>query len=149
MDYGYVFMYNVNMAFSKTDQTKSVKKKKKKRPISIGKLKVKIEDLVKLKAKQRDDWTCQHCGKKVEGSDAHGSHVIPVSRSQYLRLDILNIKTLCFKCHIGWWHKHPIEAGEWFKEKFPDRYKYLKERENITDKWKRWELEEMLEKLKK
>jgi hypothetical protein len=37
-----------------------------------------------------------------------------------------NVKLLCYACHIHWWHKHPIEAGDWYKEKFPDRYKYLR-----------------------
>lgn len=40
----------------------------------------------------------------------------------------INIITLCwFKCHLNWWHKNPIEAAEWFKQKYPDRYKRLKE----------------------
>lgn len=31
------------------------------------------------------------------------------------------------KCHLNWWHKNPIEAAEWFKETYPDRYLKLKE----------------------
>ena len=133
-------------SLSKSDQLRT--KVKKKKQISIGKLKKKIEDLVKLKAKVRDNWTCQHCGKSVEGIDAHGSHVIPVSASQLLRFDVLNIKCLCYHCHINWWHKHPLEAAKWFEDKFPDRFKYLKSKQNETKSWKRWELEQLLEQYK-
>jgi hypothetical protein len=40
---------------------------------------------------------------------------------------MINIKTLCWNCHLNWWHKNPIEAVDWFKEKYPDRYAELKE----------------------
>lgn len=89
------------------------------------KIKDKLDKLVKQYVKLRDKNTCQHCGKIVEGSNCHGSHVIPVSRDGRLAFDDLNIKVLCYHCHINWWHKHPIEAGEWFTNKFPERWEYL------------------------
>lgn len=92
---------------------------------TIGKLKKKLEILVKDFVKIRDKNTCQHCGKYVEGSDCHGSHVIPVSQGNQFRFDPLNLKVLCYHCHLNWWHKNPIEATAWFREKFPDRYEYL------------------------
>lgn len=134
------------IGLSKKSQTKS-KKRKKKKPISIGKLKKKIEDIMKLAVKERDCWTCQRCKKKVEGSNAHGSHVIPVSASQALRFDPINIKTLCFHCHINWWHKNPLEAIEWFKENYIGRYRYLMERKSDIKKWTRQELCELLDRL--
>jgi hypothetical protein len=27
--------------------------------------------------------------------------------------------------HLNWWHKNPLEATEWFKTRFPERYAYL------------------------
>jgi len=40
-----------------------------------------------------------------------------------------NIKALCFSCHLGWWHKNPIEASEWLKTVIPksrlDRLKLM------------------------
>jgi hypothetical protein len=30
-----------------------------------------------------------------------------------------NILTLCYACHIHWWHKNPLEAAKWFKGKYP------------------------------
>lgn len=131
------------MSFSKLSQVKVKKKPKKRKPISIGKLKKKIETKAKLRAKERDNYICQRCDKKVEGSNAHGSHVIPVSASQLLRFDLKNIKTLCFHCHINWWHKNPLEADEWFMTKFLDRYVYLIKHRHDVKKWKRSELEEL------
>ena len=91
----------------------------------IKALKKKLEILVKEYVKKRDNHTCQKCGKKVEGSDCHGSHVIPVSAGNQFRFDPMNIKVLCYHCHLNWFHKNPIEAAAWFRGKFPDRYEYL------------------------
>jgi hypothetical protein len=30
-----------------------------------------------------------------------------------------NIKTLCYFCHIFWWHKNPVEAAAWIKTALP------------------------------
>ena len=63
--------------------------------------------------------------------------------------DPLNQKVLCFHCHINIWHKNPVESGEWFVNKFPERWEYLKEKRNIHRPIKDWELEEWLVELKK
>jgi len=126
----------------------ATKKKKLKKLPTLGKIKKEIETLVKTKAKERDKYICQKCGKKVEGSNAHGSHVIPVSHGDALRFDLMNIKCLCYHCHLNWWHKNPLEAQEWFKEKFPDRFAYLMIHKNDVVKRKRDELMELLEKYK-
>lgn len=85
----------------------------------------KLDEAIKTYAKVRDHYTCQKCGKQVKGSGMHGSHVIPVSAGNRLRWDGLNLKALCYHCHINWWHKNPMESAEWFKTKFPDRWEYL------------------------
>ena len=100
-------------------------KKPRKKAASKTLLKKKLEKLVKDYVKKRDNYTCQHCGKVVEGVNCHASHVIPVSRSGYLQFDPLNMKVLDYHCHINWWHKHPVEAGKWFTDTFPERWEYL------------------------
>lgn len=95
--------------------------------ISRSKLIKELDELAKRIAKIRDEYTCQKCLKKVEGSDCHGSHVVPVSGGHKLRWDEWNIKALCYHCHMNWWHKNPREAAAWFNEKFPERAKYLDE----------------------
>lgn len=72
----------------------------------------------------RDQSTCQHCGKPVEGKSCQASHVIPRSRGFALRWHPANVKILCGYCHISWWHKNPLEAQSWFEKLFPDRYAY-------------------------
>ena len=91
------------------------------------KLKEKLEKLLKEYIRKRDNMTCQWCGKVVQGSNCHVSHVIPKSHGNVLRFDIMNLKILCFHCHLGCWHKNPIEAAEWFKGKFPLRWEYLQQ----------------------
>ena len=103
----------------------------------------KLDTLAKTCAKVRDDYTCQWCGVKAEKTNAHGSHVIPVSRGNFLRWDLINIKCLCFHCHMNRWHKSPLEAGKWFKEKFPARELYLSERKNTIKKFSMSELEDL------
>lgn len=109
----------------------------------------KLDLLVKDIVKKRDRYTCQHCHKLVSGSNCHVSHVIPVSASLDLAYDLNNLKVLCYHCHINWWHKNPIEAGQWFREAFHDRAAYL-EREKAKPKFpiKDWQLEEMYNQFK-
>lgn len=98
-------------------------------------LEKKLTKLVGDYIKKRDNYICQKCGKVVEGQNCHPSHIIPVSQGNALRWNPLNIKTMCFHDHISWWHKHPTESGEWFKKKFPKRYKYLIKHKNDSGKF--------------
>ena len=115
--------------------------KKRKSPLQLQKL--KTEKAVKVYVKTRDGYTCQWCGKFLEGSNAHASHVIPVSAGNQFRYDPLNLKCLCYHCHLNLWHKNPVEAGEWFKEKFPERHKYLFSKPRETVKFDIDQLKEM------
>jgi len=110
-----------------------------KRKLLIKKLDKVVKDIIK----QRDNYTCQHCGKYLEKSNCHASHVIPVSAGHRLRWDKQNLKTMCYHCHLNWWHKNPVEAGEWFMSKFPDRWEYLQANRGIK-KFTTIELEELL-----
>lgn len=111
------------------------------------KLIVKLDKLSKDVVRKRDGNICQHCGKWVEGSNRHVSHVVPVSGGHKLRWDPLNMKVLCYHCHLNYWHKHPMAAAEWFAAKYPERWAYLKEEQGIR-KFTIAELEELAESLK-
>ena len=102
----------------------------------------KLDELSKEVVRQRDGNTCCRCGKWVEGSGRHVSHVIPVSAGHKLRWDPLNMKILCYHCHINWWHKNPMNSAEWFAMKFPERWEYLKEQQGMY-KFSLTELEEL------
>lgn len=113
-------------------------------------LRKKLDTLVKNIVRERDNYTCQHCGKNVIGSDCHVSHVIPVSAGLRLAYDPINMKVLCYHCHINWWHKNPLSAGEWFGRAFPERMEYLhKATADKPTPIKDWQLAELYEKLKK
>jgi hypothetical protein len=89
------------------------------------KIKARLDKLVKKIVKLRDNNTCQFSGQYAEGANCHASHVIPVSADGRLAFDPLNLKVLTFHNHMHWWHKNPVEAGEWFQKKFPERWAYL------------------------
>ena len=77
------------------------------------------------------DRVCVRCGRIDQLAP---SHIYPKGRYTRLRWDTDNILTLCFACHICWWHKNPIEAGNWFREKYPELSKKLKLRTQYIDK---------------
>jgi len=70
--------------------------------------------------------------------------------------DIDNILCLCFTHHLGtWnakepsWHKNPLEMTDWFRIKYPARYKALKTRSKVSIQADRFYWAEKLEKLKR
>ena len=107
-----------------------------KKKVKIKKLVNKLKKLVYSYVFERDQSICQKCGKYVTGSNRHPSHIIPQSKGNALKFDPMNILTLCFYDHMIFWHKNPVEAGEWFKKKFPDRLKYLLKHKNKIVKFK-------------
>ena len=129
---------------------KQKRRRKKKSPRWI--IRDKLWEICKFQTRTRDNNICQKCGKVVEGTNCHTSHVIPVSYSLRLAYDLVNLKILCYHCHINWWHKNPVEAGDWFKKKFPKRWKYLQKRKieiQYMGSVKLYELEEWLENLRR
>ena len=119
---------------------KALKKKKKKSPTHYRKLCVKS---AKDEAKIRDNHICQKCGKRVEGQNAHGSHILNEGAYPLMSAEKYNILTFCYYCHINWWHKNPLEASVWFNDKWPGRYDELREmdkekRTHVVNWEKRW-----------
>lgn len=87
-------------------------------------------------AKIRDKWICQRCGKPVEGSDAHGSHIYPEGTYRNMSALVENILCLCFDCHINWWHKYPKDAKDWFNKRYKELAFFLEKeaKESINKK---------------
>ena len=103
----------------------------------------KLDSLVAKVLRKRED-CCQKCGGT---SYLHTSHVIPKSAGFKLRWDLNNVMLLCHHHHLNWWHKNPIEAGEWFCTTFPSRWEYLQNNRGIK-KFSVEEMKELIEKLK-
>lgn len=77
----------------------------------------KLKDLVKKR-----DWDiCCHCNEKTSKNGKkkvlHLSHIMPRWEYPHLEFDPDNVVLHCFSCHLKWWHKNPIEAYMWLKEK--------------------------------
>lgn len=114
------------------------------RKASIKTLKNKLTKIVHEHIKRRDNYTCQWCRRHVEGANCHVSHVIPKSEGNVLRWDPINLKVLCFHCHINKWHKNPNDAADWFQSTFPDRWEYLQKERHKIVKWKAHDYEQMI-----
>lgn len=70
----------------------------------------------------REKRICEWCGSTT--NQMNWSHVVGRG-NKTLRWDILNALCLCSYCHRFKWHENPLDAMEWFKTKFPERYEYL------------------------
>ncbi len=96
----------------------------------------KLDDYIRDKVRERDNNQCVWCGKKLaKGFNSQVSHVIPKGRCTYLRWDMNNVKLLCAFCHNEKWHKR-AEGRKWFDEKYPERAKYVDERQHTLIKTK-------------
>lgn len=129
---------------SKKLAKKSVKKKpskirKKKR---VRSMKI-IDSLFSLYIRTRDG-RCLYCGTT---DNLQCSHVVPRSKSQFLRWNEDNAITLCYKDHIMGWHKDIKHFSAWYDTKFPGMYEKLNEiaRTSIT---KNRNMDEEYEKIK-
>ena len=82
--------------------------------------------LKKLRAKAcftRDGYACVRCGRT---DTLAPSHIYPQGRYPRMKWLLVNMLTLCYACHIHWWHKNPIAAAQWVKTILPkSRIDYL------------------------
>lgn len=116
--------------------------------LSRSKIKKQLEPLVKDYVKRRDNYTCQHCGKVCSGSDCHASHILNVGGHSNLEFDPRNMKVLCMHCHLYWWHKDPLESGQWYRDNFPDNWDYLQREDKKRDKISTVRLAELINEYK-
>ena len=65
-----------------------------------------LDDMWKHKVKERDNYMCQVCNKKVEGRNCHAHHILP-RQFDKLRWDVANGITLCYQHHkVGKFSAH-------------------------------------------
>lgn len=89
--------------------------------------KARLDPLMSKLVRQKN--FCEKCGRR--GTSFDWSHVIG-RKNLTLRWDILNALCLCFQCHRFFWHEEPLDAHNWFKDKYPERYEYLLKAKNMT-----------------
>jgi len=79
--------------------------------------------------RERDNYTCQICGKKIN-KYAHSHHIVPRQLKE-LRWDVNNGITLCFNHHkVGSYspHQNALWFSEWMMINRPTQYCYLLDR---------------------
>lgn len=87
----------------------------------------KLDEMWKTKVKQRDNYCCQICNKKVTGHNCQAHHILPKG-IKGMRWDINNGITLCYQHHkVGLWsaHMNAIWFTFWLKTNKPLIFKYL------------------------
>lgn len=86
----------------------------------------KLSKLLRQACLARDGNKCIRCGN-TDIKQISASHIYPKGAYPQMRWDVDNVKSLDYKCHIHFWHKHPLEAAAWLKTVLPpDRIKRLK-----------------------
>lgn len=109
----------------------------------------------KKKAKERDGYACQFCGKKGTGMQIHGSHILPEGAYPLMSAEPYNIISLCAEHHVGGsnpymnrafesWHSHPLKFAAWFEGRWPGRFQELRDmneekKRHLVNWQKRWE----------
>ena len=80
----------------------------------------------------RDGHECLRCSKTTT---LCASHIYPKGMHRKMEYDLDNLKTLCYRCHMHFWHRNPIEAWEWLQKTLPKkRLDRLKLRSQVIDK---------------
>lgn len=109
----------------------------------------------KLEARKRDKDTCQYCGASYPNVAIHGSHILPEGAYPLMSDEPYNIIALCAVHHLAGanprmgsttpsWHGDPLLFAKWFEEKWPGRYKELRDMSNeklkhLVNWQQRWE----------
>lgn len=99
------------------------------RKVTLSSLKKKCD--IEFSKLIREKAYCERCGSRNNKLDC--AHIIPRG-NQTLRFDPMNALSLCYPCHLHWWHSNPLEATDWFSAKYPNRYTYLMEHKNKLTK---------------
>ena len=86
-----------------------------------------LDEMWKEKVKQRDEYFCCVCNKKVEGKNCHAHHILPKGISR-TRWDAKNGITLCYRHHkVGNFsaHNNAIWFTFWLKTNRPKQFNFI------------------------
>ena len=85
-----------------------------------------LDEMWKKKVKDRDNWECQVCKKKLKKNNCHAHHILP-RQLKGLRWDIHNGITLCYPHHkVGVYspHQNAIWFFGWMKQNKKQQLNY-------------------------
>jgi hypothetical protein len=100
-----------------TYRKRSAKSDAKRKLISEGD--VLIRQLVLC----RDGFKCCKCGGQ---NVLQAAHIVSKGRASRLRFELLNVITLCLRCHLYWAHRDPVGFVDWVEKTYPGRIEQLR-----------------------
>jgi len=86
-----------------------------------------LDNAWKLKVKERDNYTCQICQKKIEKNNCHAHHIIPKG-IKLTRWDVNNGITLCYQHHkvnVCSPHMNAVWFTFWLKTNKYKQFRYI------------------------
>lgn len=96
-----------------------------------------IKKLIREYVFLRDGEACFKCHRS-NGTLAI-SHIYSVGSHKNMEFEVDNVKPLCYRCHICWWHKDIGPAWEWINSVLPktrlDRLKMLSQMSRTAPKY--------------
>ena len=103
---------------------------KKKRVKSKKTEERELDEIWSKKVRERDNWTCQVCRKKLEKRYAQAHHILPRGMKG-MRWDVNNGITLCYNHHkVGIFsaHQNAVWFFGWLNANKPQQLKYIMEK---------------------
>lgn len=91
-----------------------------------------LDRLVSEYIRRRAGGCCERCGTYHGWKGLQTSHFIGRS-NRAVRYDPDNLAALCYGCH-SYFHGHPLEHVEWFKNRMGDAYDLLLARSRVIAK---------------
>ena len=80
------------------------------------------DQLVRKLVLNRDDYKCVRCG----GNHVlQAAHILAKGCHGRIRFELLNVLTMCLKCHIFWAHRDPVGFVDWVNQTYPGRIEQL------------------------
>lgn len=132
-----------------------IKKLRKKTKLKSEVLRKKCVNLAKLIVKEIAGWECEYCHKRKGQVAIHAHHIYNEGIHRSMSADTDNLIVVCFTHHLGGWnakepsfHRNPQEMADWFREKYPERAKQLRERARLNQQADEKFWEDKLKKLK-
>lgn len=126
----------------------SKQRKGKERILTLSKLKKKAWSVFSKWIRQRDNWTCYTCGKRMENSPAmHAGHFITRVR-QSTMFDEMNVHAQCMMCNMFRNGESGIYAIKLLNQYGKGEFEKLFKRSRQLKQFTRQELEEIIERYK-
>jgi len=95
---------------------------------------------VRLRVLQRDDYTCQKCGKQnLQYNDQKVDHIVPVSMGGD-NFDMKNLQTLCHECHVAKTRRdmERLDEANLIPLLLRDFYGLVEQQERNRELWETW-----------